>query len=153
MSSKMTKQEKQDWLDLCSYIKLQILEYSKEMKFPKELALRLKGLSDGKFIANKYIPAQAKYDFKTILITCKICRPKIVSYLKNNQTKIKNESHKINLILMFVEKEINDVYIRLRENSISQEKIQDIDMKNQTNLGAEYQSKTKQENKRLENLW
>ena len=150
---KMTDEEKNSWLELCEYVKLQILGYSKEMKFPKDLALRLKGLSEGQFIANKNIPIQAKYDFKTILITCKICRPKIVKYINDNQTKIKDEKHKINLVMMFIEKEINDVYIRLQQVKTSEIKVQDIDMKNQVNQGAEYQPKTKKEDKKLQDLW
>lgn len=112
---KKVSDKQKDWVDLCEYIKLQILSYPDEMKFPTDLALRIKGLSEGKHIANKYIPANAHYDFKTILYTCKICRPKILKYLNDNQTKIKDEHHKINIVMMFIEKEINDVYLRLQQ--------------------------------------
>lgn len=51
---KMTEKEKHDWYDLCDYIKYEILEYSPEMKISQTLALRLKGLAQGNFMANKY---------------------------------------------------------------------------------------------------
>jgi len=153
LSEKMTDQEKQEWLELCEYFKLQILGYTKEMKFPQILALRLRGLHSGNFIESKYIPKEARYDFKTILITCKICRPKIVKYLHDNQTKIKDEKHKINLAMMIIEKELNDVYIRVQQTKKSEEKIKEKDMTNQINDGANYQPNTKQLNEKLKDLW
>jgi len=149
----MTEQENKDWLELCEYFKLQILGYTKEMKFPKELALRLRGLHYGNYIASKYIQKEAHYDFKVILTTCKICRPKIVKYFSDNQTKIQDEKHRINLAMMLIEKEINDVYIRVQQAKKSEEKIIEKNMPNQINDGANYQSKKKQADEKLKDLW
>ena len=63
---KMTEKEKHDWYDLCDYIKYEILEYSPEMKIPQTLALRLKGLAQGNFMANKYIKPNASYTYEQI---------------------------------------------------------------------------------------
>ena len=85
---KMTEKEKHDWYDLCDYIKYEILEYSPEMKIPQTLALRLKGLAQGNFMANKYIKPNASYTYEQILITCKVCKPKIKDYFSKNSAKI-----------------------------------------------------------------
>ena len=85
----------QTWTELCTYIKKEILQYDDTMKFPKYLALRLKGLSEGKFIANKNTKSQGEYSFRTILYTCQIVRPKILNYFSQNSARIKDEQHKI----------------------------------------------------------
>lgn len=126
--SKYSKEQNQDWIDLCTYVKDNILNYSSDMKFPKYLALRLKGLSEGNFIANKNIKSNAKYPFKTILLTCKLVKPKIQNYFINNNIKIKDEYHKINLVMYFIEQEINDVVLRLQQKQKNDEIIEDINM-------------------------
>ena len=151
---KMTDEEQHDWLELCNYVKTKLLQYSNNMKFPKSLALRLKGLSEGKFMANKYILPQAKYSFKTILITCKICQPKITKYLQFNSGKIKDENHKINFIMKVLEEEINDVYLRIQAKQRSEKKIQNIDLSNHNSETANYISKSKTDiDTTLEKLW
>jgi hypothetical protein len=117
------------------------------------MALRLRGLADGKFIANKNTKPQASYDYKTILYTFKICKSKIKEYMINNQIKIKDETHKINLIMMFVENEINDVVLRLQNAKKSEEKTENLELENQFNNGAEYQKKETKINKKLTELW
>ena len=112
----MSESEKSEWKELCSYVKLNILEYGNDMKFPSFLVLRLKGIKEGKFSCNKNLQQEADYDYKTILYTFKICKNKIVKYLHDNQTKIQDEEHKINLIMKIVEQEINDVYIRFKRS-------------------------------------
>ena len=49
----MTQLEKEDWDELYQYIKKDIFEYT-DQALPKYMILRLKGLVEGKFMANKY---------------------------------------------------------------------------------------------------
>lgn len=151
----MSKDNNQNWLELCDYIKYNILEYTTEMKFPKFLALRLKGLSEGNFIANKKQKPNAKYSFNEILLTCKLCKVKIKAYFTNNSAKITDEKHKINLIMMFIEQEINDVVQRLNDKEKSEKKITELDLSNMNNDKAEYKpsSSTTKINEKLEKLW
>ena len=88
-----------EWLDLCEYVKREILQYDNNMKIPKYLVLKLQGLKKGQHIANNNIDVEACYDDYTILCAFKLCKRKIVDYLAKNETKIKDESHKINLIV------------------------------------------------------
>lgn len=150
----MTEKENQDWKDLCSYVKYEILEYDKSLKFPRQLVLRLKGLNKGQFIANKKAEQQAEYSYETILLTFKLCKSKIRNYLHDNSVKIKDESHKINIIMLFVEKEINDVYLRIKAKEELQNKIDNLELDNQCHKGAEYKNNSEiKQNERLKNLW
>lgn len=155
--SKYTEKQNQDWIKLCDYIKKSILGYTSEMKFPKYLALRLKGLSEGNFIANKHCEPQASYSFEQILITSKLVKPKVQNYFNHNSAKIKDERHKINLIMLFIEQEINDVVLRLQNKKDNEKKFETMDFDNvfcnNTNYVARNEDKTKKENNRLEKLW
>lgn len=148
---KHSKEQNHDWIELCNYIKDNILEYSSEMKFPKYLALRLKGLSEGNFIANKNIKPNAKYSFETILLTCKLVKPKILKYFFNNAVKIKDERHKINLILYFIEQEINDVALRLQQKQKNDKIIESINMLDYKE--TTYKPIACKKNNNLKDLW
>ena len=100
-------------------------------------------------IANNNIESEACYDDYTILCAFKICRKKILDYLSKNESKIKDEKHRINLIVKIVEPEINDVYIRLRQAKNREEKIKENSYENQFNNGAKYTRKTQDTNGRM----
>lgn len=145
---------KEEWDELCNYIKDEILQYSKGMKFPKQLALRLQGLAKGVFIANKNIKPQAVYPYDTILYTAKLCKQKLLNYFSQNERKINGESHKIALIMVFIERDINDVCERLRRKEKSQSVLETLQLDNQTGEQAEYQKRSQDNsNVRLEGLW
>ena len=152
----MTNKKKTDnaqWIELCEYVKKEILEYDDNMKFPQYLALRLQGVKRGEHIANNTHTANAHYDDYTILCAFKLCKQKIVSYLHNNEQKIKDERHKINLIIKIIEPEINDVYLRLQRVKKSQTKSEKIMCDNQCNQSAKYTKKTKEINDRMKKLF
>jgi predicted CDP-diglyceride synthetase/phosphatidate cytidylyltransferase len=145
--SKMTQQEKEDWDELYQYIKKDIFEYSTQ-SLPKYMILRLKGLTEGKFIANNNTQSMAKYEYKHILYTFKINKVKIKEIIKS--PKFENEQHKFNTIMLLIEKEINDVVYRLTQKANSEKKIENIDLTNVIHEGAEYKNKSK--NKKLNDL-
>ena len=47
------KEEKSSWNELCDYVKREILEYDENMKFPKYIALKLKGIKSCDISFNK----------------------------------------------------------------------------------------------------
>jgi hypothetical protein len=150
------KKNSQEWLDWCElhdYVKKEILQYDDNIKLPKYMILRLQGLKDGKFIANKKIQPNASYEYKTILYTFKICKPKILQYLTANKTKFKDEKHKFNSIMIFIENEINDVVLRIKNKQQSESKIENMTLDNHYNQGAEYRKQKGKNNKNLEYLW
>lgn len=141
------------WLELCEYVKQEILEYDENMKFPQYLALKLQGLKKGKYIANNNIKSQANYDDRTILYAFKLYKKKIVTYLHNNASRIKDEKHKINLIVKMVEPEINDVYLRLKELEKSNARTKNLSYDNQSNDHADYTKKTKEVSDKMKDLF
>jgi len=150
--AKMTQQEKKDWDELYQYIKTEIFEYTNQA-LPKYMILRLKGLAEGKFMANKHVKSMAKYEYKHILYTFKINKIKIKEIIKSS--KFENEQHKFNTVMLIIEKEINDVVERLNQKVKSEEKIEKIDLTNTMHEGAVYKNKSndKELNKELKELW
>lgn len=149
--SKMTKQEKEEWNELCDYVKLEILKYDNSIKFPKHMVLRLKGLKDGKFIANKNTQSQGNYSFSEILMTFKINKILILNSTQE-VNKFKDETHKINYIMAIIESKINDVCDKIRTIELQKIKSQSIEI-NLNEEKANYKHKTKEvKNSRLKGL-
>lgn len=143
----------ENWINLYEYVKKDIMGYSKDMKLNKYMVLRLKGLADGRFLANKTHKPMANYSFKTILYTFKVCKADILSAFKTNQTKFTNEEHRFNYAMVIIEKNINDMVIRLENAKQAKEKSQSLNLEHIFNEGAEYQTKTKEPSKNLKDLW
>ena len=151
VKEKMTEQEKKDWNELYQYVKLEILGYDKDMKIPNYLALRLKGLKNGKFMCNNKTNNFADYTFEEILLTFKINKIAIINATKNT-VKFKDEKHRINYIMAIVENKINDVALRNREIKFEIEKSKGIEI-NLNDNKADYVHKTKNvKNSRLKGL-
>lgn len=147
------EKEKTPWYELCEYVKSEILEYDANQMFPKYLALKLQGLKKGQHIANNYCEKNANYDDYTLLCTFKLCKKRIVDYLHSNDKRIKDEKHKINLIIKMIEPEINDVYMRLQRAEKVKSKVEQESFENQGNTNAGYVTKTKEVNDKLKNLF
>ena len=143
----------QDWIDLYEYVKKEIMEYTPDIKLPKYIILRLKGLASRQFLANKKQTPMCSYEFKTILYTFKLCRPNILVGFRTNNTKFTDEKHKFNYAMVIIEGNINDMVIRLRNAENAKTKAENIDMENIYHEGAEYQPKTKKLSYTLEDLW
>ena len=153
MRAKKKERKDKDWIELCEYVKKEILEYDDNIKFPKHLALILKGIERGEYIGNNKHISNANYDYYTILCTFKLCKKKIVTYLHENEKRIHNEDHKINLIMKMIEPEINDVYIRIQRAKKTQSKVEQQSFDNQSNESAVYVKKTKEINKKMKKLF
>lgn len=142
-----------EWHELCTYVKKEILCYDDNMKLPNYMILKLRGLKKGQHIANNNIKANACYDDYTILCAFKLCKAKIVDYLTNNESKINDETHRINIIIKIVESEINDVYIRLQQKKNREDIIKTTSYDNQFAESAEYTRQTKDTSEKLKKLF
>jgi hypothetical protein len=129
------------------------MEYTPDMKLPQFMVLRLRGLHNGKFFANNNQKSMANYEYTHILYAFKICRMKILDWFKTNERKFQDEQHKFNSAMVFVEKEINDVVIRIKKAKKSNEKAKALDTSNIEHESAEYKKEEKRENKYLADLW
>jgi hypothetical protein len=140
-----------DWDELYMYVKNDLLGY-KDKKLPQQFVLRLLGLKDGKFMANSHVEAQASYPYKTILLTFKLNRGKIDSYMMS--TTFKDERHLFNGLMVIVESEINNTVDILNRKVKAEAKIEIMDISVHSHDSAEYKSKgnTTKVNDRLRGL-
>ena len=147
------KEENRQWNLLYEYVKKEILEYTDDMQLPRFMILRLRGLRNGKFMANKNSKPMANYDYNTILLTFKACKYDILRYTK--QGIFKDEQHRFNYIMVIIENNINDIVMRLKNVKRQEKKIDIIDIETiQRDETAEYTRKSKEAtNKRLDDLW
>lgn len=155
--AKMTKIEQEEWDKLYKYVKEDILQY-KDKKMPRQMILRLKGLLEGKFMANGKSKAKGKYTYEQILLTFKLNKIAILSAIKKNN--FKNEQHMINYIMVIVENNINDVVNRIARVKRSEKSVDNIKTQfekskdDNVKLDNNYTKKTKQVKKDLfKDLW
>lgn len=147
---KMTEKEKQDWESLYNYVKSNLLGYDENQALSSTMVLRLKGLLTNKFIENKNIEDGANYSYETILNTFKFCKFDIDKALRTS--RFVDEQHKFNYILKIVEKNINTVYMKMKNVEKSQEKIEEVDTTIANYTGAKYKSKENKKDK-FSDLW
>ena len=147
------KEENKQWNILYEYVKKEILEYTDDMQLPRFMILRLRGLRNGKFMANKNSKSMASYDYNTILLTFKACRHDILRYTKQNN--FKDEQHRFNYVMVIIENNINDIVMRLKNVKKQEKKIDTIDIETiKRDESAEYTKKSKETtDKRLDDLW
>ena len=147
---KMSEEEKRDWNELCVYVKKEILKYGDDTKFPRFLALRLKGLANGQYIVNNNQKLQGKYTFYEIKITFMYCKQNILYGFSKNV--FEDENHKISYMMKIVESSLNTIRERLRSKQRQEERIASIEVNTGEEI-AEYKKKSKEvKNKRLKGL-
>ena len=146
---KMSDKDKQDWESLYFYVK-GLLGYDENQALSSTMVLRLKGLSTNKFIENSNITSTANYSYETILNTFKYCSVDIQKALRTNN--FKDEQHKFNYILKIAEKNINNVYLRMKNIDKAKEEAKNTTVEMPTHIGAKFKPKEKKENK-FSNLW
>lgn len=148
---KLSEQEILDWDELYQYVRFNVMGYNKDQSLSNNMVLRLKGLLTNKFMENKGIKDTANYSYKTILATFKYSYLDIQKALKN--VDFKDEQHKFNLILKIVERNINTVYIKMKNAEKAKEEIESIDMTETVEYVNTFKRKDKKKNNRLDELW
>ena len=146
---KMTEEEKIAWENLYYYVK-DLMGYDENQALSSTMVLRLKGLLTNKFMENSNIESTANYSYETILNTFKFCSPDIQKALRTN--RFADEQHKFNYILKIVEKNINTVYMKMKNLEKAKEEAKSSVVEMPTNIGAEFKPKEKKEHK-FSNLW
>lgn len=147
---KMTKEEKIAWDELYTYVKKNIMGYDDDQALSNAMVLRLKGLLTNKFMENNNIQSTANYSYETILNTFKYSYLDIQKALRTNN--FKDESHKFNYILKIVEKNINTVYVRMKNAQKAKEEAKNMAIEAPTHTGAEFKPKEKKKDK-FTDLW
>jgi len=152
-AKKEQEKELKEWDSLYQYVKYDVLNYDDDMNVPKFMILRLKGLRNGTFVANKDQKANKHYSFDVILMTFKACRQDILKY--TTQNTFKDEKHKVNYIMVIIESNINDIALRLKRAQANKIRTEKIKVENtNSDESAQYKTKTEQTSSDiLDNLW
>lgn len=146
----MTEQEKIAWENLYNYVRFNIMGYDENQALSSAMVLRLKGLLTNKFMENNNIEAKANYSYETILNTFKYSSLDIQRAIRTNN--FKDESHKFNYILKIVEKNINTVYMKMKNAEKAKEEAKNMAIEVPTHIGAEFKPKEKKKDK-FTDLW
>lgn len=152
--AKMSKKQKEEFVELCDYIKNNILQYGDNLAFPKQMALRLKGMAVGKHIAKKN--DKMLYTYKMILFAFKKEERNLLNYIA--KTTFKNEQHKINGICLIAERNLNDIKLKAmqayRNKKINEEKQEEIvnNIKLTNEVKNNYKVKSSRKEK-FDDLW
>ena len=146
---KMTEKEKQDWENLYYHVK-NVMGYDENQALSNAMVLRLKGLLTNKFMENNKIESTANYSYETILNAFKYSSLDIQKALRTNN--FKDESHKFNYILKIVEKNINTVYVRMKNAEKAKEEAKNTTIEAPTHKGAEFKPREKKKDK-FTDLW
>lgn len=146
---KMTEKEKQDWESLYFYVK-NLMGYDENQALSSTMVLRLKGLLTNKFIENNNIESTSNYSYEVILNTFKFCSPDIQKALRIGN--FKDEQHKFNYILKIVEKNINTVYMKMKNFQKAKEEAKNMAVEAPIHTGANFKPREKKTNK-FSDLW
>lgn len=148
----MTDKELKELDELYEYIRTEIMGYTKNVPLPNYFVLRLKGLSKARFISDiKDANSYTFYTFLEILYTFKANKIQILNSLKTKQ--FKDENHKINYIMVIIEKDINNIKTNMIRKQKQLEEARKLNVDNQASSQAEYKRKSKDvTNERLKNL-
>lgn len=121
---KMTEEDKRLFDMICQRFKNDIMKYDENQSLPRYLILRIKGVAEGKHIANNLIEDKANYGFDVVLNAMKASKPAIDYAIKT--VNFENEQHKINYIMKIIEGNLNDVYKgmqRVKESAMNAERV------------------------------
>ncbi len=150
--TRMTKEEKKQWDELYEYVKREIMGYDENQSLPRDVVLRLKGLTQGKAMGNNNIKNMANYSYDLILLTFKLNKSNIATGTYGKS--FSDERARFRYISAIIENNINDVYLRIKKAKESTEKTESMNIDNITHEGAEYINKTENKvTKRMEELW
>lgn len=147
---RMTKEEREAWDSLYEYVRTKVMRYDSNQALPSQMVLRLKGMLNGKFMANGSTKDMANYSYDVVLNTFKYSMPDIQRALNNKS--FNSEWHKFLYIMKIVEGNLNDVYIRMNRNRKIEEEIKNDTCDIYKHIGVEFKPKKKKPNKFID-LW
>ena len=136
--------------ELYKYVK-QLLNYDENQCLSKAWVLRLRGLSNNKFMDNNNISSTANYSYKVILNTFVFCSVQIKTAL--NRVPFKNENHKMNYILKIVESNLNDIYTKMKDKEERESQIQESNIVSENTIPEYKPHKNNTNSKLFDSLW
>ena len=148
VTRKMSEEEKEQFNELYSYVHDVIMGYDEKTALDRYFVLRLKGLKEGKFIANNKTKLYGEYTFQEILATFIYCKNEIVKGLTFND--FKDTQHKINYIMFLVELQLNMIRERMRNKVKGEKQIEQTEITERSKI--KYVNKNKDKKKKPNKL-
>lgn len=139
--------------ELYQYVK-KLLGYGDNIALPTSMVLKLKGLRNGKYIANNKTANTCEYSYKTVLNTFKACSMEIKRALLGK--KFTDENHKFNYILVIVRGKLHEIAAREQRIVKANEKAETMTVAtpvNDDNYVRKAKPLSDKQAKRLEHLW
>lgn len=148
---RMTKEEREAWDSLYEYVRTKVMRYDSNQALPSQMVLRLKGMLNGKFMANGSTKDMANYSYDVALNTFKYSMPDIQRALNNKS--FNSEWHKFLYVMKIVEGNLNDVYMRMKGAERAREEAESYDISYASNYVSTFKAKEKEDNNKLNDLW
>lgn len=153
-SNKLTEEEKKQRNELNEYIRNEILHYGSDKALPRFLWNRINAMRVGKFMhKGSFTNMHQYYSYQDILYVFRYSKNEISKYFSNKT--FNNEQHKINGMLLIVEKNLNTVKDALNRREKMLEKVKDEDtsyISDDVKI-AEYKTKSTTKNKNFDKFW
>lgn len=147
---RMTKEDKEAWDNLYEYVRTKVMRYDSNQALSSKTVLRLKGMMNGKFIANNSTKNMANYSYDVVLNTFKYSMPDIQRALGSKS--FNSEWHKFLYIMKIVEGNLNDVYMRMKGAERAREEMLKEEPSVVPHKAVEYKPKKKDKDK-FSDLW
>lgn len=148
---KMTEQEIAEWDELYQYVRKNIFGYDDNQKLSQHMVVRLKGLKEGNYAANRRLPKNANYPYPVILNTFKLCY-RDIKYAMSHKS-FNTEQNMINYIMAIVESHLNYVYLKMKKKKEEDRAAEKASINMIPDASAMYKKKSKKESKNLSDLW
>jgi hypothetical protein len=139
------------WDDLYQYIKKDLFGYDQGQKLSQYLIKRILGLRSGSFAPSKnkkVFLSKDGYPYEVILMTCKVKKMDILNAI-SDKSKVNDETHRDNLIMVIIQNSINDVYLKMKDKEESDKRVEKIDLS--SNVDAEFKNKSKIKDNKVAN--
>lgn len=148
---RMSKQDQYDWDELYWYVH-NLMGYDENQSLSRNMVLRLKGMLNGKFMANNSVKNSANYSYGVVLNTFKYSLPDIQRAL--HTIRFKDESHKFNYIMRIVDGNLNTVYMRMKNADAQKQEAKRISGNEVGHKDVEYKPREKQKSRdKFSDLW
>lgn len=144
--TKLTAEEVKQWDDLYEYVRSNIMDYPNDVPLSQQMVTRLKGLLNGKFIANNKSRDYANYSYELVLNTFKYCSLDIKRGLSTKDFN-NNEWYKFLYVTKIVENNLNTVYIKMKNAKKTKEDAKNIDVSLVTDYVNKFKAKKNTSNK------
>ena len=137
-NKKMSEKDKALWTKIYNFVEKEILDYDDNQHMQKAAVLRLRGLPNGKVMANNKVPDNGDYPLEVVYGAILLSKN---AFREANRNKLfDNESMKVAYFCAIVRGQLNTVYKKWKENKLQKKVIKAIQAE-EKHEGAEYKPK------------